>query len=70
MIEVRTADRGPVLYRVTHAIASNDVTITCALITTIGAEAIDVFYIQGIAGGRVTDPAHQAKLKEAVLAAL
>jgi [protein-PII] uridylyltransferase len=70
IVEVRAPDRGPVLYRVTRALTGCDVTITCALVTTLGAEAVDVFYVKQIAGGRVTDPAHQAVLTEAVLAAL
>jgi [protein-PII] uridylyltransferase len=70
VVEVRAPDRGPVLYRVTRALADSGVTITCALVSTLGAEAVDVFYVQNVAGGRVIDPAHQATLQEAVLAAL
>jgi [protein-PII] uridylyltransferase len=70
VVEVRAPDHGPVLYRVAHALASCDLTITCALVSTLGAEAVDVFYVHRVAGGRVTDPAHQATLQEAVLAAL
>jgi [protein-PII] uridylyltransferase len=70
IVEVRTADRGPVLYRVTRALADSGVTITCALVSTLGAEAIDVFYVQENTGGRVEDPATLAQLEQAVLAAL
>jgi [protein-PII] uridylyltransferase len=70
VVEVRAPDRGPVLHRVAKALASEDLTIVCALVSTLGAEAIDVFYVHGVAGGRVTDPAHQAHLREAVIAAL
>jgi [protein-PII] uridylyltransferase len=70
VVEVRAPDRGPVLYRVARALAGSGVTITCALVSTLGAEAVDVFYVQNVAGGRVMDPAHQATLQEAVLAAL
>jgi [protein-PII] uridylyltransferase len=70
VVEVRAPDRGPVLYRVARALAGCDVTITCALVSTVGAEAIDVFYVRSTDGGRVNDPAHQSRLQEAVLAAL
>jgi [protein-PII] uridylyltransferase len=70
VVEVRAADRGPVLYRVARALAASEVTITCALVSTLGAEAIDVFYVRSTAGGRVDDPAHQAQIREAVLIAL
>ena len=70
VIEVRAPDRGPVLYRVTRALNESGVTITRALVSTLGAEAIDVFYAQTIDGGRVTDPALQTNLRRAVLAAL
>jgi [protein-PII] uridylyltransferase len=70
IVEVRAPDRGPVLYRVTRALSSCEVAITCALVSTLGAEAIDVFYVNRDAGGRVTDPAHQTQITDAVLAAL
>ena len=70
VVEVRAPDRGPVLYRVTRALSAAGVTITCALVTTLGAEAIDVFYVHSNAGGRVTDPALQTQLRNSVLAAL
>jgi [protein-PII] uridylyltransferase len=70
VIEVRAPDRGPVLYRVAHALSVSGVYITRALINTLGAEAIDVFYVQSTEGGRVTDPAHLLSISETVLAAL
>ncbi len=70
IVEVRAPDRGPVLYRVTRALSAAGVTITCALVTTLGAEAIDVFYVHRNAGGRVTDPALQTQLRESILSAL
>jgi len=70
VVEVRAPDRGPVLYRVTRALAAAGVTITCALVSTLGAEAIDVFYVEKSTGGRVEDPAHLAQLERAVLDSL
>jgi [protein-PII] uridylyltransferase len=68
-VEVRAPDRGPVLYRVTRALASCGLYITCALVSTLGAEAIDVFYVTR-SGGRITDPREQEEVREAVQAAL
>jgi [protein-PII] uridylyltransferase len=70
IVEVRAPDRGPVLYQVTHALTSCDVTITCALVSTLGAEAIDVFYVQKLEGGRVTDPAHLQQIQLSIEEAL
>ena len=70
IVEVRAPDRGPILYQINRALSQCDVTITCALVSTLGAEAIDVFYVHRNAGGRVMDPAHLAQLSDAVLAAL
>jgi [protein-PII] uridylyltransferase len=72
IVEVRAPNRGPVLYRVTHALTGSGLTITCALVSTLGAEAVDVFYVRvpGRAEGRVTDPALQAQIERAVLDAL
>jgi [protein-PII] uridylyltransferase len=70
IVEVRAPDRGPVLYHVTRALTACGTTITCALVSTLGAEAIDVFYVHGREGGRVEDPAHLRQIEEAVLASL
>ncbi len=70
VIEVRAHDRGPVLYQVTSALAASGVTITRALVNTLGAEAIDVFYVQTASGEKVVDPVDQDRLRDAVVAAL
>lgn len=70
IVEVRASDRGPVLYRVARALAAANLTITCALVSTLGAEAIDVFYVHRNEGGRVLDPAQQAQLRASLLDAL
>ncbi|MDA8046236.1 MAG: [protein-PII] uridylyltransferase [Actinomycetota bacterium] len=70
IVEVRARDRGPVLYRVTRALSASGVSITCALVSTLGAEAVDVFYVGRPTGGRVDDPATLSQLEAAVLAAL
>jgi [protein-PII] uridylyltransferase len=69
VVEVRAPDRGPVLYQVTGAIASCGLTITRALVNTLGAEAVDVFYVQTVAGAKV-GAGEQPRLTDALLAAL
>ena len=56
VVEVRAVDRGPVLYELAKAVADSGLTITSALINTLGAEVIDVFYVQTLSGGPVVDP--------------
>jgi [protein-PII] uridylyltransferase len=70
LVEVRAPDRGPVLYQVANALADSGVTITCALVNTLGAEAIDVFYVQTVAGTKVDDPDDRQRLAAAVTQAL
>jgi [protein-PII] uridylyltransferase len=70
VVEVRAPDRGAVLYRVTRALTGAGVTITRALVSTLGAEAIDVFYVQTLDGRRVEDARHRSLLADAVRAAL
>jgi [protein-PII] uridylyltransferase len=70
IVEVRAPDRGPVLYRVARALTSTGVSITCALVSTVGAEAIDVFYVHNGKEGRVLDPTLLTHIETAVLEAL
>jgi [protein-PII] uridylyltransferase len=70
VVEIRAPDRGPVLYEVTKALSENGVTITSALINTLGAEVIDVFYVQTFDGRQVVDSEQQRRLKTAVESAL
>jgi len=70
VVEVRAPDRGPVLHQVAQALSASGVTITRALINTIGAEAIDVFYVQTSDGRQLDDPTDQERLAAAVTAAV
>ena len=56
VVEVRAPDRGPVLYQIASALTGAGVSITRALVTTLGAEAIDVFYVRTLDGRRVDEP--------------
>jgi [protein-PII] uridylyltransferase len=70
VVEVRAPDRGPVLHQVTRALTECGLTINRALVNTLGAEVIDVFYVQTVDGGQVVDPAAQRQLVEHVATAL
>jgi [protein-PII] uridylyltransferase len=70
VIEVRAPDRGPVLYQVTQALTDSGVTISRALVNTLGAEAIDVFYVQTTDGRQVLELGDQERLVASVTAAL
>jgi [protein-PII] uridylyltransferase len=70
VVEVRAPDRGPVLYQLARALTGCGVTITRALINTLGPEVLDVFYVQTVDGTPVDDPTSQQQLVGAVTRAL
>lgn len=69
VLEVRAADRPGVLYRVCQALALLDVTVRSAHINTLGPQAVDVFYLQELSAGALTDE-RAASAAHAVRAAL
>ena len=71
LVEVRAPDRGPVLYRVAKALTGTGATIDVALVNTLGAEVVDVFYVTGASGDKLTMSAEmQATIETAVADAL
>ena len=50
VVEVRAADRPGLLYRLGRALALMGVSVRAARVVTLGAEAVDVFYLQDAAG--------------------
>ncbi len=67
LVEVRAPDRGPVLYRVAKALTKTGATIDAALVNTLGAEVVDVFYVTGATGDKLTVNAEmQASIEAAV----
>lgn len=50
VVEVRAADRPGLLYRLGRALALMGVSVCAARVVTLGAEAVDVFYLQDGAG--------------------
>ena len=69
VIEVRASDTPGLLYRVANAIAQSGADIANARIATLGAEAIDVFYLTDASGGPLT-PEHAQRVSEGVRASL
>ena len=70
VLEVRAHDRPGLLYRVAQAIADCGIDVRTARVGTLGAEAVDAFYLVGADGQRVEDEARRHAVREAVLAAL
>ncbi|MGH8893039.1 MAG: ACT domain-containing protein, partial [Actinomycetes bacterium] len=46
VVEVRASDRPGLLHRLGRALALLDVSVRGARVVTLGAEAVDVFYLQ------------------------
>ena len=70
VVEVRAHDRPGLLWRTGHALGEQDLQVRAARVDTLGANAVDVFYVLDDEGKPVTDPARLAMIKEHVLAAL
>jgi [protein-PII] uridylyltransferase len=69
VVEVRAGDTPGLLHRVAAAIAETRADIATARVSTLGAEAVDVFYLRDAAGARL--PAdHAAEVVERIRAAL
>jgi [protein-PII] uridylyltransferase len=71
LVEVRGPDRGPVLYQVARALTGTGAMIDAALVNTLGAEVVDVFYVTGSSGDKLPlDAGMRATIEEAVTEAL
>jgi [protein-PII] uridylyltransferase len=57
VVEVRAGDRPGLLYRLGRALALMGVDVRGARVVTLGAEAVDVFYLQDGTGGPLGDAA-------------
>jgi [protein-PII] uridylyltransferase len=55
VLEVRVDDRPGVVYRVCAALARLDLSVRSAHLTTLGPQAVDVFYVQEPGGGVPSD---------------
>ncbi|MBW8486039.1 [protein-PII] uridylyltransferase [Actinomadura parmotrematis] len=70
VFEVRAADRPGLLWRIGQALGVAGLQVRAAQVDTLGAEAVDVFYIVDESGDPVTDPDVLAEARTKVLAAL
>jgi [protein-PII] uridylyltransferase len=70
VVEVRAHDRPGLLWRIGQALGACDLHIRAAQVDTLGAEAVDVFYVVDGDGAPITDPAALAAVRARVLDAL
>jgi [protein-PII] uridylyltransferase len=68
IVEVRAGDRAGLLYRLTAAISREGLDVTSARIETLGADAVDCFYVCNPSGSPV-DPEQRARVDAALVAA-
>jgi [protein-PII] uridylyltransferase len=70
VVEVRAPDAVGVLYRITRALADADLDVRRAMVSTLGHEVVDAFYVVDGAGRKVTDREHLVEVERAILDAL
>jgi [protein-PII] uridylyltransferase len=70
VVEVRAHDRPGLLWRIGRALGGVGLNIRAAKVDTLGAEAVDVFYVVDEQGAAPTDPELLREVREKVLAAL
>jgi [protein-PII] uridylyltransferase len=70
VVEVQAPDGIGVLYRLTQALLEVDLDIVSAKVQTLGADAVDAFYVRDRDGQKVTDSAFLAEIERAILHAL
>ncbi|RCG31060.1 [protein-PII] uridylyltransferase [Sphaerisporangium album] len=70
VVEVRAHDRPGLLWRIGRAFGECNLDVRAARVETLGAEAVDVFYVVDRSGRPITDAAQRAQVREQVLAAL
>jgi [protein-PII] uridylyltransferase len=68
IVEVRAGDRAGLLYRLTAAITGEGLDVTSARIETLGADAVDCFYVCNPSGSPV-DADQRRRVDEALVAA-
>jgi len=70
VVEVRAHDSPGLLWRIGRALDGCGLDVRAARVETLGAEAVDVFYVVGADGHPVTDAATRGRIAAQVLAAL
>jgi len=70
VVEVRAHDAPGLLWRIGRALGECGLNVRAARVETLGAEAVDVFYVVGTDGRQVTDAATRGLIAAQVLSAL
>ncbi|WP_283134202.1 [protein-PII] uridylyltransferase [Rhizohabitans arisaemae] len=70
VVEVRVHDRPGLLWRIGRAFGESGLDVRAARVETLGAEAVDVFYVVDRSGLKLTDPRQRDQVRERVLEAL
>jgi [protein-PII] uridylyltransferase len=70
VVEVRAHDEPGLLWRIGRALGDCGLNVTAARVETLGAEAVDVFYVTDANGDLVTDPDLRKRTISTVLASL
>ncbi|MGW2152858.1 [protein-PII] uridylyltransferase [Nonomuraea sp. NPDC001699] len=70
VVEVRAHDRPGLLWRIGRAFGECGLDVRAARVETLGAEAVDVFYVVDRAGRTLSDGAQRVQVHDQVLAAL
>jgi [protein-PII] uridylyltransferase len=70
VVEVRAHDAPGLLWRIGRALGECGLDVRAARVETLGAEAVDVFYVVGAGGRPVTDAPTRGKIAAQVLSAL
>ena len=70
MVEVRAHDGPGLLWRIGRALGECGLDVRAARVETLGAEAVDVFYVAGADGCPVTDAPTRGQIAAQVLSVL
>ena len=70
VVEVRAHDEPGLLWRIGRALGECGLNVRAARVETLGAEAVDVFYVTDSASGLLTDPDARRRTVSTVLAGL
>ena len=70
VVEVRAHDEPGLLWRIGRALGECGLNVQAARVETLGAEAVDVFYVTDATGGLLTDPDLRKRTVKMVLSAL
>ncbi|QPZ93282.1 [protein-PII] uridylyltransferase [Thioclava electrotropha] len=70
IIEVDTRDRPGLLYDLTRALASNNISISSAVIATYGAQVVDSFYVKDMFGLKLHSKPRQEALEKKLMDAI